>query len=301
MSLNENPSTWRLETPGGIKYKLINPSPTGTADQESETAHEELIIQASDLAAFITESYSLMELSGETWVQTIGRSFPGNSVLKTSNISWGGYDTGRPSDPFGSDPDHPLPDTDHTYCDFIKLSIDYGGDGTGNDTLMEVASNASGEFLTLPVHNEDAAIESPGSGEDDPVEDVDMPVSKLMPTTEWTVRYPRLAHAALAPLIASCRWSMGTVNNAAMPIFFGADPETVLFLGYSHNEKFSLDNDPVTFELKFLEKNVGTDDGGNAIGHNHHFVPEAGEFRVVQIAADTWTYQTTDLNTLILL
>ena len=276
MSLNVDPSTWRLETDEGIKYKLINPSPSGSANQESESAHEEYIIQAKDLTDFIDNSFPKMLLSGETWGVSTGRAFPGNLSLKTTNISWTGFDSGRPSDPFGSDPDYPLPDNDKTYCKFIKLTIDYGGSESSNDTLMEVSADASGEFMTLPVHNKDAEIVTPGGGNDFPVEDVDMPVSKLIPTTAWTVRYPKLAQAALKPLIAACKWSMGTLNDAPMPIFFNAAKETILFLGYSYNEEFSLRNEPIAFNLKFLEKNIGIDDAGNAIGHNFHYVPEEG-------------------------
>ena len=298
MSINIDPSNWRLETAGGIKYKLLEGFPRGSFDPEAAKIQEQYIIQASDLQAFVEETFSSMFLWSDNvifWEPT--RPMPGLPLLRTATLDFEPFEGSKPGDPFGSDAGAPSA----TYDQFTKVTVNYETskdrepDPNDPTTFLEVSANAGGEYLMIQVQGE---AHWGGAG-GDPVQGPNIPVTKTIPETEWTVRWPRVPNALLPALIAQMRASMGLVNSGVMPLLRGAVAETVLFMGYSLRETFSwrntdVESPPVEVEMMFKEKHVVQD--GEVLGHNHVHRDDKGEFQKLFLPNNEPAYASTNLN-----
>ena len=298
MSINIDPANWRLETIGGIKYKLLEGFPRGNIDPENAKIQEKYILQASDLQAFMEESFSSMFLWADNilfWEPT--RPMPGQPLLRTVLLDFEPHEGSKPSDPFGSDAGAPST----TYDQFVLVTVNYetskDRDPDPNDptTFLEVSANAGGEFLMIQIQGD---AKWGGAGGDD-VQGPNIPATKIIPETEWTVRWPRVPNSLLPSLIAQMRASMGLVNSSAMPLLHGAVTETVLFMGYSLRETFSwrntdVESPPVEVEMMFKEKHVVQD--GEVLGHNHFHRDDEGEFQKLFLPGGDLMYASTNLN-----
>jgi len=123
VSVNEDPSTWRLQTSGGVKYKLVHGFPNGTFEDEDASIQEKYIIRSTDLLKFVSESFPSTFSTPLGDIQVFpNRPMPGLGSLSTKNISFESLDSGRPVDPFGSDPTA----SEKTYSQFLYVTITYG-------------------------------------------------------------------------------------------------------------------------------------------------------------------------------
>ena len=285
MSIHEDPSTWRLETDGGIKYKLLQGHPNGTFDQEAAEITEEYIIQSKDFEDFIEESFPPTVISGILWTYATRREYPGFGRLFTDTVAFGPLEDNKPCDPYDSDPTAP----DGTYSDFLKLSINYKVSSDSRDDpsnnldqqFLEISSSTAGDFVTMPVQHDDKWDSLAG----DDIKDINVPANKLIPMTEWSVKWPRVPPSVYQILLARSRLLIGTVNLFTVPTLYNPPAETLLFVGFSHRELYSWreDGPQVEFTLNFLEKHIKFD-GGAAVafpGHNHFFRPGVGWQRLL--------------------
>ncbi|KKN88381.1 hypothetical protein LCGC14_0249440 [marine sediment metagenome] len=295
MSTNTDPSTWRLRTASGIRYKLMEGFPTGTFEDENATAEEQYIIQAPNLFAFVLESFPPPIVIGNFFINLPKRSFPSLVSLQTKRISYQPFEDGRPSDPFGIDLGAP----DGTYADFLLVTISYAtGKNSGDDnnptTFLEISSSATGEIITIPTTGNNF-----GSPTGDPVQDGVVPVSQVIPETEWTVRWSQIPNTFFDVLLNVMRPLMGRVSSVPMPLLRNADASTILFMGWSHEEQFTwkknfVDAPPIQVEMHFVEKNLNID--GFTIGHNHFYNPKTGAWEQLFNAKGELVYRSGNLN-----
>lgn len=286
MSIHEDPSTWRLHTAGGIPYKLVDGNPTGSFDEENAEVTEKYIIQASNLQAFVKESFPPMIVWDGRFSFESKRPYPGLSTLVTQRVSFEPLEPGKPCDPYRIDPGAP----EGTYAEFLRLTISYATqkqndvDPDDPETFLEVSADAAGEFLMLPADNANAKW----STDLEPVTGLNVPLGQMIPQTDWTVRWPQLPAAYLPTVLGRIRAVMGRVNGDVMTLLHNAEVETVLCMGYSFREQDSWRADldgrpPVELEVKFLEKSLP---GEVPIGHNHFYRQDTGEYDTLLMSGE---------------
>jgi len=293
MSIYADPSTWRLRTTGGIRYKLVE-GPTGSFNAQGDAEFSETyIIQASDLLDFVNESFPLPLLSGDQINWRANRLMPGSKAIYTMDISYTGLVDGKPLDPFGADPTTPS----DTYCNFLKLSIKYKPgsekDDSNPETFLSVSARASAEYLTLG--NRGNAKWDDGSALRDP----NVPISQTIAETEWTVSWPRVPNDVIPILFNRCRPYMGCVNSTTMAIVNNAPAESLLFTGMSFSEEFNasgyttLERKCGQVSVSFLEKRIAA--VGGPYGHNHFYNPATNRYQRVIKVGGGYVYQLANL------
>lgn len=282
MSVNVNPSTWRLRTAGGIPY--LKKSLDGEFSIEDSSASETYIIQASKLEAFALECFPCNVTLGGYLVFGRERQLPGVTGLYTKKVKYKGLTDGKPIDPFGVDSGAP----DGTYEQFLEITIEYGrselpdGDQDQDDpqTFLEISSSATTNFLADTEGATGAAWGTPYGSTDATNSsnvDVDVPGTVVETTIDWSFRWPQVPYAYFSDtLIARMRSAIGKVNNGPTALFHNAPAETILFLGYSINQSITWRRDtgvavpPLNIDFKFSEKSF-LDSAGNQVTHNHMY------------------------------
>ena len=301
MSINVDASQWRLQTDGGIPYKLKEGSPSGSFGDDSAIT-EIYIIRASDLQAFIYESTStLVSWPGGIYGIGAGRAFPGIAGLLTTDISFKPLESSKPCDPWGIDSGAP----DGTYCPYLELTIKYstlpGEGGSGVDpndpeTILEVTADTSVSILQMAASSSNW---NPSGTTLEPPEDPNIPAGKLEAQTEWTISYPKFPWQILGDVMLNVRQCLGHVNSVIMPILGNAAAETILFSGLSVRRQLMAGADGfesgAQVTLKLTEKNVKNDDSSEELGHNHFYRPEKGEYQLLLINGNR-VYKSIDLN-----
>ncbi len=289
---NENPSTWSRSTPGGIKYRLLEKSPSGSFELAKGEVVEEWLIQSADLAAAIAEI-----LPGWTaGAYDSGLAYGPIPSLWASRVGFSPFVDGLPADPFnvaGNDPD--------TYGQYVKLEVTFstpdnqngGGEDPDDPDILEVSCNASGEFLILPTGK---AYWDTSGGAGDPENEIkqpDIPMTKAVPSVEWKYRFQRRPRSVLLSLLNTARPLLGCVNSGPVSSLMGSVAETVLFMGWSFQTKWTWrDSEPwAEVELNFNEKRIeGTK------GHNHFFDPNDGQWKRLLRPNGEPAYQVEDLS-----
>jgi len=310
MSLNLDPSTWRLRTLGGIPYKLYQDNPKGHFEEESADITEQYIIQASDLADFVVESFSdTIVWPGIAWFYRPPRRYPGLFYLVTKSLDFESFPPGKPGDPYAIDSSA----ESGTYSEFLLVTIKYSSGKSEEDTnndIVELSVNASGEYLThfpkRAKYNISVADNPSTKTKDEKLTNPLVPMSKIVPSLEWNLKFRRIPRVNMAASFLLARSLLGTVNNYAMPAIFDAPPETILFAGFSMATKWTWREKDPSFELdmKLLEKQIN--EQGEIKGHNHVFNPNTGRWdRLVKtdssgVALDppSYAYELANLNQL---
>ncbi len=302
-SRTNNPATWRFTTQHNIPYRLKSIEGSSSWDESSVT--ETYILASQHVLLFILESFPIGRVvNGLPIVNP--RACPGASSLLTRRISWRALDSGKPIDPFLTDPFPPK----GTYGDLVEVTIEYDNQRKQQEVgnlLLEVSANVAGEFLHVSAPK--GAWESPGV----PNQAANVPINVLIAETEWTVQWDHVPRVFFRDtLLPKLRKSLGRVNSADFSLLFNAKPETVLFVGFDMTERFFptalIGNKdevergkltakqkreqlnlqeredsllpPVKVTLKFLEKHV--DDGGPIIrGHNDFWNQDVGWQRLL--------------------
>ncbi len=313
MSLNIDPSQWRLRTSNGIPYKLMEGYPRGKVG-DNVSIQEEVIIRAEDLVAFCGESFPHFYLIGEKFRYSQGRQCPNLPGLFTVDISFEPFEQGKPSDPFEMDTSA---DTG-TYAQFMKLMIEFGPrqqgspDGSSDDVIdfLEVTEDVEAELIAVDPMSSSAQWQNfdvwndPDTGKTwdagalNAVKSPDVQVSRTIVETGWNVQWKRVSYAALPFLIARMRSCAGMVNSKTMPLLHNAEPGTILFKGYSSRIQYfwgGEDKPPVTITQKLTEKRIVEND--IVKGHNYMYRPETGRFELYLVNGKP-IYDEIDLNTL---
>jgi hypothetical protein len=285
MSVNEDPSTWRLSTPLGIPFKWVNL--TGAFGEEDSDATATVIIQSSRLLDFVVEGFPAPVIFGGAVFYPRRAFLGGLPTLTVKRISYKGLTDGRPIDPFGQDSSAP----DGTYEPFLEVQITYGttpqndAERNPNDpfTFLEVSTIASGEFLLSSVRGDDnTLVEWNTSTEEEEVReevkdiDINQPINQ--PLIEHNLRWTQIPFAWFnSILFPRLRLAMGRVNESTMPIFSDAPAETILFVGFSSASQFTWRSgrtgaSPIALDLRFLEKNFISPYTENLrVTHNHMY------------------------------
>jgi len=297
MSINISSSTWRLRA-GIIPYKLMEGFPKGGIEEEAGGVEEKYIIHSKNLQAFIALSFPLgINLDEENILLTPNRRYPGSNSFVTHRLSWEPFPSNLPADPYGIDLGAPT----GTYTPFITVTISYVTGKQKEDendplTLLEISADTAGEFLMYGLRGK-AHWGKPGG---DPVKEAQLPATKLIPETQWNVRWPKVNRSFLNTIIAAMRSRIGLVNSKPMTVLFNAPAETVLFAGFSYQEELTwrdgIENTPATVDMKFLERHVKQ--GKEVVTHNHLFREEIGKFVKIFMPNGDPPFAKTDLNNL---
>ncbi len=308
MSVNESSANWKLSTPGGIKYKLIEGFPRGSFDEENGEIEEQYVIRANQLAAFVNESFPPVIVLGGFWFFQGKRVCPHHAFLFTKRISFEPLEPGKPCDPYNVHGG--LTDTD-TYAEHLKITINYSVDeqnnNDDNESFLTVSADNSGEWLVIDAA-EDSLWEFCGNLADlqrlaglppgEPIEEFQLPASQLVPKTRWNVKWPKFPDTLLAIVIDRCRDAFGKVNSEIMPLFNNAVPDSILFTGFSYTKEYSWKEAPAVsmdmmFEEKFIkDASICQDD----VTHQHIYRPGSGFQKL--LINDDYLYKTNDHNRL---
>ena len=305
----DNPSLWRLTTNAGLRYKMLDME--GGVEDEHGYVNIRLLIQSSSLLAFFAEFLPPPITVGNISVPQ-GSILPGFPTLPVKKITFKSFDgQDKPIDPFGFDIGAPA----GTYSPVVEVNVNYDSNvkkssPTSSDpqTFLEISSVSKMEFMHttapnakwLPRKNPDLPNpdddQTPGAWADaqtsrivsptpvdQPTEenrDPTAPVTIAVPLTEWRVRWPQVPYDLFSNvMIHRLRMMHGRVNDANMPLLFYATPETILFTGYSQQQRHTwrdgfTSTPPLSVEMTFLEKRVVW--GGVIRGHNDFWRPGKG-------------------------
>lgn len=328
----ENPNLWRLQTNTGIPYKVKGM--TGAYDPDVGSFAVQVIIHASSLNDFLEFIFPEPEQIGYVLVPR-AISLPGLPEVVATSFTFKSLDDNMPIDPLGFDAGAP----DNTYHKLLELDIKYDTrvkqkQPNPNEprTFLEISAQASGEFLhtSMPgskwITETAGGQEGPGdkvkssnerTGDSEPVKDPTIPVLVMIPTTEYSIRYPQIDYEYYHDVfVHRLDAAMGKVNSDPVPWIHGGTEEgTLLFVGYSENERSTwrsgkINKPPVTVEMKMVRKRVVwtqyTDVGNittveNVIaGHNHVWRPGKGWtlLTIGESSNETKLYRTWDMNRL---
>lgn len=312
----------RLATLGGIPYKQNQGFPKFAISKDGVTAQEEYLIRSSDLNDLFQEAFPVPYITEDGYAFFPSRrTMPGASLLRTKTMTARPHTGSKPADPFGLDSGAP----NETYDDAYLVTIDYetwkneDEDPKDPRTFLERSISGGGEFISLGPQNTetgDKALGSDGSPQpedttdnqqgtpDDPTEtlptaDPNIPFVKFVPTAEFSFKWPLVARPPwrtmfryLGTVNGYISDSSGTLDDIQYALhqnlFFNAEPETILYKGFSATQKFvwrgsSVVVQPWEVELQFSLKRVeepgvgGPTDG--IFGWNHVWVPREQRWR----------------------
>lgn len=290
MASSLDPSTWDLETAGGIPYKLVSRS--GGEDREKASATEKLIIQSQHLDNFMAESFPTPIVLAGFVVIDPSRRMPAAPWMITKTVTWDALDKSRPVDPYGA---HQSAE-DNTYGTLIELSVTYetgeNNEDEENDpdenkpeTFLEHSLSAGVEYLSIPPTKiEESEGEDPeaNQGVYTANKDQQLGAFKLIPTVEHQLKWKW----ALKPNWNTIYETLGKVNDDAIKLFNNAKKHHVLFTGVSGQQNFKLFRarrgqtgiiiDPWSLDFKFSQRTIN--DGDSQYGWNHVFSPKKGKW-----------------------
>lgn len=259
-------SSARLSTNGGIPYKLVS-GPTFTANEDGASAREMYLMRGTDIEDFFVESLPPPLIFGGLVVKLPRRALPGSSLFFTSSISFEPHTGETPGDPLEADAGAVVGTYDRDYLATIDyeltLADDDDEDPNDPETFLEHSVQAAGEFLNLPTSNltsQNTDAEGGGDGAETPFRPSDV-VSKVVANLEHTLSWKHVINPDWRTIIRA----LGKVNNAALPIFFDAPDETVLFVGVSGRQEYLWNGrssrvKPWSLDFKFHHKEI-EDDG----------------------------------------
>lgn len=327
MSNSSEYSSWRLTSAGGIKYRFLGC--TGGFDLNSGEVTWKAMLRSEDFLAFALELFPSAQLIGNLAYLSPG-TLPGwpNMIAKRINFKSLDGEGGLPCDALQTDSVAPL----GTYHGFVEVDVNFSS-GTGKNpdptdprTFLEITSKNGGEFIYAPPGNTTLEGEYNDLGDEDespiaprldpetgeflgtiykepkePNRNPILPTLIRVPTTDWNIRWKSIpAEYYRNVLVHRLRYLNGRVNLTSCGFLYGAPPETLLFTGFDHDEKFTwnsgyLDNPPIDLDLKITEKYVYWK--GVLCGHNHVWEPGIGWKRAwIGVNGDEPLYRHADFN-----
>lgn len=260
----DDTTKWRLSTTAGIPFRYLGLEGEITDENASMVMH--VLIKSEDLYAYAAEHLPpAIETVNGTYPQS--KTLPGFTNLVARRIKFKTFDPGKPIDPFGFDSSAPQ----GTYYPVIKAEVEYGpsvkNETSENDplTFLEVSGSTSGEFLHAQSSKSrwvDLDEESRPAGTYKVNRTPVVPMSILVPTTEWVIRWNQIPFNYFkTKLVDRLRGMLGKVNKENNALLFNAFPGTLLFTGYSYQSNYTWRNGfvntpPVTLEMRILEKRI---------------------------------------------
>lgn len=321
------PANWRLRTNSGIPYKFIGMK--GNFGSETASIDWTALFRSVDLIPVMKELFPGPIQFGNITIPQAG-VMPGAPGLVAQRATFKSQDDGKPIDPLSNDL---AAIGTLTYHPYIEVTVTFApnnkneADPDDPRTFLEVSSQESYEVLYTPPGDTKLADETnsagdsdeePGDGPVDPdtgevngvvTEDSEkrtnqnptLPCSRIIPTTEWSVRWRQVPYLYYRNVVAHrLRLVGGRVNSQTIPFLYGAAPETVLFAGHSTQEVYSWRDDnvnaaPIDLTLKFIEKRIVW--RGIICGHNHIWEPGKGWKRAyIGENKDEPLYRRTNMN-----
>jgi hypothetical protein len=308
---------WWGRTAAGIPYKVL--SREGNAERNKESVTEVILLPSLLLQHFLAESFPPVEIIDgiPTWNN---RACPGADGLKTTRVAWKNHIDGKPVDPFLYDPAGTIAGSYHP---ILEVPIEYSN--LEKTTALEIRGSASGEFLHLSAPKGSWQDEIEGSST--PNTEMLPPITMMIPETAWTVSWKSVPldwfEDKLLPVMRRC---LGKVNLTAVAALYDAEPETILFTGYSTTQEWTKavgtnlptdediasvapaglptieegnDQPLVTVEMQFLEKRFADNLTPTKIrGHNHFWQQETGDWRRLLVDGVNGVYRRTEMKDL---
>lgn len=195
------------------------------------------------------------------------------------------------------------------YTPITNNNVDTDGDGVGDipDSAILTAYEGPGDQLVGTYVDPDTGETVRGTFtiySDEVIKDPTVPVMIMIPTTEFTVRYPQIDYDYFySVFVHRLDAAMGKVNLKQIPwLPGGTERGTVLFMGYSHTEKSTwrsgkINKPPVTVEMKMMRKRVLWE--GTIRGHNDVWRPGKGWERLkMKKNPDKFMYEEWDMTRL---
>ncbi len=214
----------RGRTAGGIRFDIREGSPTGEATDNTLVWHEEYVIRAIDIQAFVEESFPPPQFVDFFIIHPQKRTAP-DTALITKTVKWRPLKM-LPMDIFNADDGAP----DGTYSDLAVVSIDYGTsddtpsideDPNDPETFLTHSISVGGEFLPfdgLPTFWTTVFPTIVGFLESN-TDIGNIPATRAVPTIEHNLRWKEV----LDPPWSAIRAAMGKVNaNELTNLFFTA-------------------------------------------------------------------------------
>lgn len=303
--------SWRNQTIGGIKYRFLGTE--GSFDAEEATIEWRALFRTQDLFAVAQELFPPPSFLGSLAYPQVGvmPGLPSMVAKRASFKTQEGIDL--PIDPFMADPSA----VTGTYHGYIEVSVTFGpsnkveADPNDPRTFLEISANTGGEYIFSPPNGNQLIDEDNSEGEEDdipsasgPVEEgtlkqrgtvtprvprpnrhPNLPTTVLVPTTEWSVTWKQIPYSIFRNVIVwRLRTLNGRVNSLPLPWLMGAEPETVLFAGFTYKESYTwrnglINTPPIDVNIKLIEKRVLW--RGIICGHNHVYEPGKGWARVI--------------------
>jgi hypothetical protein len=302
-------SSWRQDTNGGIKYRFLGSAGNFTADEGEVTWRA--IFRGQDLIPLLQELFPPpLILYGNIAIPQAG-TMPGVPSFTARKISYKSLDgNDLPIDPFSQDGAA----VDGTYGSLITVEVSFGPSnkpkGNPNDprTFLEISSNEGGHFIYAPPTGTSNTTDTNSEGDDDqtqggPVQSIRMkpkgtvvpgeaepnrhpqvPSLVLVPTTEWSITWKQIPFEIFKhTIIWRMRLLSGRVNSDNLPWLLDAQPDTVLFNGFTYKESYTwrdgkVNAPPIDVTMKLSEKRVYWK--GIVCGHQHDWYPGQGWRRV---------------------
>lgn len=309
MSNSEDYASWRNMTATGIRYRFLGTEGRFTAEEGQILWRG--IFRAEDVSDFLLEIFPPALIFGNTSIPD-SATMPGLPTMVAKDVSYTTLDgADMPIDVFNADPSA----TGGTYHGYVNIEVTFGPSnapsGNPNDprTFLEISSNVGGDYIYAPPAGAKVQDETSTAGENDEVEgaalDADtlrvrgtaipetprpnrnpqMAMTVLVPTIEWNILWKQVPFNTFRNTIVwRLRSLNGRVNSVYLPWLMNADPETVLFAGFSYKESYTWRNGqvntpPIDITIKLIEKRIVWK--GIICGHNHAFEPGKGWVRTL--------------------
>lgn len=303
-------------TPSGIFYRRLPGSPTLEATTDGRSASEILMVPWSFVDHFIDESLPPAYALGGFLLRPSRRIMPGRAYMQCDKISVAPFYSDLP----GDDPFMPL-DTVVEAASWAQVTVSYktaeteDEDEQDPETFLTQRLSIGAEYLTVPVK---AIKWTTRNGEPLSPSTSDLPanydsltpaeqeaakqafkerfstttetlVTKIIPTIEHQLTWK----SVVRPPFRAMRKLVGKINNKSL---FGAEPETLLFMGADAQREFTRNGvKPWTLDYRFTERSIV--EGGITYGWNHFLKPETGRWERVEIGNQP-VYQKDDLKKL---
>lgn len=285
----ESYASWRLNTTGGIKYKLIEGPTFVYKDMKELTASEKVLVRSQDLEAFMLELIPPVTVTAGIGIITTRGRLPGTSSLFVQNMSAEPMDLGLAGDPLQADTSAPS----NTYSDYYVVTLNFGHsayddpDTSDPESFLERDISYSEEVMEIESTKTEV---SDGHGSEDTNTQFAAGDTTTANTNKSDMIYKRVPLINLSlryRFVVTPNWPLlfrlsGKLNSSSSAIFLNAEPQTVLFRGFSAHQEFLYKDrttqiKPWSFDLQYGIKRIVR--GSKVYGWNHYWDPKSSKWR----------------------
>lgn len=259
-----------------VSFDELVGSPTYSGSRDSINATRRGLIDWDDVDTHYAEMFPSPILG----IPQLPALLPGSSVLFADSVTY------KPQHDDGDQ------DCSATLASYTKaeVEIQYSGipyhqSDPSSDQIITRRLTLGAEFLTLKNHG------LRWVGESESIPDTEFDPGKLCPTLEISITLHRVTAAYYSSLRTICNSLIGKVNSA---YFEGFSAGTLLFLGAGFTESVSTVSTSWQTELQFKQRLIKS--GGQAVGWNYAFDPEAGSWRQIETTNGDAIYPAANFN-----